>query len=419
MSDWVIDNSPEVKNSSPQSDWVVDSTPMQQQPSQQENLKKSAFMAIPRIGEDLLNGGVNFAKSIPGYLNQSKTEVPGMFNVLRQHPIHAAGQATAGLFDLVNSLSQLPLNVSKYGSDRLHLVPPSVTDAINKYTPDLQKDQAATDKLFGQPKYAGEALIRGLTRNLPAIGAATKVAEAVSPFRIAATSPESMANSIISSHDALENRAAQGFEKVADEVPKRGISTIDMSKNDIDFQNMIDSKYLKKSSKELIQKASTGDYNSLRDLQSDLYSEAKKNSRSSKSVERHKGSDMLEDRQKINQAISDHLKDTGNIDLSNILNNSINDYRTLKQIYYNPKLNRTISRLIDPENREVPKNITSVLSTDSKPMNKLKDYVPDLNDMLSSNLSRKKTISNIKKYGKSGAAVGALGIGGYEGAKHY
>jgi hypothetical protein len=51
-----------------------------------ENLSYSLLAALPRIGEDAIKKGVDFARQIPNYYEASKTEIPAAFSTLRQHP---------------------------------------------------------------------------------------------------------------------------------------------------------------------------------------------------------------------------------------------------------------------------------------------------------------------------------------------
>src|SRR5665213_801471 len=113
MGDWSVvpDNEEDTSASSDsamstsapsQSDWSVvpKETATQQQPLQDESFGTSAKLAIPRIVEDLAHGGMSALKSIPGYYQSAKTEVPGVLSAFENDPKHAGGQALAGLTEL-------------------------------------------------------------------------------------------------------------------------------------------------------------------------------------------------------------------------------------------------------------------------------------------------------------------------------
>jgi hypothetical protein len=413
MSDWEIVGNGAIAQSSPAqsgSDWeIVNNAPSsnQQMPGQ-ESIGKSLIYAIPRIGEDIAKGAYQFAKNIPNYYGSAKTEIPGLINVSYQHPLHTLSQAVAGSQEAINQLAQLPLNISQYGQQRLGLVPQGVVNAISAITP--QDTTQAINQLFGKPQYPGETLVRGIARNIPTIAGATSI---IKP--LLSSTKNAIKNTIIDTHDALENEAAQGFKTVSDEVNKRGISQVSI--NNQLLQGLSDYFPKTKQSAQLINDANTGDYNALRKIQSQLYTKGKQNLGSSLETDRMRGAEMFEKRDDINQAISDHLQNTGNNDLVGILNKARNDYRTLQNIYYNPNMNNAIVNMVNKNYRKIPNNLTNVLQEQSVPMQALRDFHPGLENALSKYQMQQNISSKIKKYALP-VALGAVGAAGYEGAKH-
>lgn len=175
-SGWeIVDKSPNVTSTAPQSIGKYSGWEEVKQPEQavpQESFMQALGNAPGRIYEDVTNAGMNLYNKIPDYYESAKTEVPALVRLLGKTvigrlPPHAAMQALAGINEGINSAAQAPLDISKYGSERLHLLPQSVTNAINYVTPqDTTKD---INNLFGQPVEPGEAILRGLIRNSPNI----------------------------------------------------------------------------------------------------------------------------------------------------------------------------------------------------------------------------------------------------------
>ncbi len=369
----------------------------------QESFSKSIALAPFRMGTDIYNAGYNLLQKIPDYYQTAKKEIPEFINPLKLPSLHAFGQGLAGINEGINTLAQLPLDVAKYGANRLNILPQSVPNIISKITP--EDNTQTINKLFGQPKGPGEELERGIFRNIPTFYGMGELTSLIKPSGFLKTK-NSIAKSILDQHDLLENRASKGFETVSNEVNNRGITQVPISPNSIEKLQ----EYFPKTRtvNSLLDRAKIGDYNSLRKIQSDLYTKAKDNLKSPLESERLRGSEMLEKRDDINQSISNHLKDTGNYDLDNILNNARKDYSTLQRIYYNPKINKSIINMVDTASRKIPKNLTNILQEQSKPMQKLRDFHPGLEENLKKYQITKNALSPLKKYGLP-AALGAFG----------
>lgn len=410
MIDWEIVESDEnlvnnARSSSSEADWEVISPDEQSTSSQSKNFG-SALKQAPGI---ILNDFGNFVNrgisSLPGYYESAKTEIPGFFQTLRSHPGSLAAQGLAGTQELVNTLAQLPLNISKYGSERLNLIPENFTDFLNKITPEDTSN--SINEIFGEPKYPGESLARGIGRNALGLYGLGKIGQVINPKGLL-VSKKGIANSIIKKHDILENRASEGFKKVSDEINKRGISQVPIESKTIDdakdfFPNT-------KQANSLLDKAKSGDYNALRKVQSDLYTKGKNSLKSPLESERLRAEEMFEKRDDINQAISNHLKNMGQDDLNNILDKARSDYRTLQNIYYHPRINKSIVNMVDSETRKIPKNLIKVLKEDSNQMKALRNFHPGLEGNLNSYTLKNNLLSSVKKYGVP-LGLGALGAG--------
>lgn len=214
---------------------------------------------------------------------------------------------------------------------------------------------------------------------------------------------KSLTSNIFNVHDALDNRAAEGFKAVSEGVNQRGITQVPIESS---FIHDLKEYFPKtKQANALLESAASGDYNALRKIQSDLYTNAKSNLKSDLEVERMRAAEMLEKRDEINQAISNHLIDTGNMDLNEILNASRNDYRLLQDIYYNKNMPNALVKMVDSETRKIPNNLLTVLKEESKPMNKFLEFHPGLKESLNRYLS----LEAIKKPLKKSAGITGLG----------
>ena len=158
------------------SDWEIEG----HEPEEDEGVLKSLAYAPFRVAKDVGMGAWHGIQKIPGLYQSAKTEVPGLMDIARNHKAHAAMQALAGSQEAINSLNHIPVGLAQYASQRLHLLPKAVPQFLNKITPDTTE---AINQLFDKPQYAGENLIRGATRNLPALIPAAKAAGTLGKLR--------------------------------------------------------------------------------------------------------------------------------------------------------------------------------------------------------------------------------------------
>ncbi len=185
MSDWelVENNVPNTAQaaSGQNFEWeIVPAEPVSQQPQSNESLGLSALKAPYRIGEDLYRGAMGFIKNIPEYYNAAKTEIPGAFNVIKEHPGRALAQLGAGVTELGHNLLNTPRGIADYAANRLNLFPQEYAHKI-PYQEDISNQ---INQLFGNPEQSGEKLIRGLGRNaLTTLGGA-KTAQVLNPLNI-------------------------------------------------------------------------------------------------------------------------------------------------------------------------------------------------------------------------------------------
>ena len=166
---------PESENIAPRDFLAEDQTP-------QESLPQSLLYAVPRISGDLLQGAKNVYDQIPSYINSARTEIPGAINQYANHPLNALMQELAGSQEGINQIAQAPLNLAKYGNQRLNLVPESAVNFLQKITP--EDTTQAINQLFPQASQPGESLLRGLGRNAANIIGGSEIGAAINPLRL-------------------------------------------------------------------------------------------------------------------------------------------------------------------------------------------------------------------------------------------
>lgn len=217
MSEWEIVQDNQSQSSIPTSDWeMVQSEPLSRQPQTQEGLGAASVKAPFRIGEDILRGGMNFLRNIPGYYEAAKTEVPGVRDVLNQHPLHALKQAGAGLTELGHNLLNLPRGLADYSANRLNLISPETAQRV-PYQRDISNE---INQAFGAPEYPGEALIRGGARNALNLMAGGKIASALNPMNLTA---KSIAKDILKTGEQNKKIYSKRYNDFWKEAEKEGL----------------------------------------------------------------------------------------------------------------------------------------------------------------------------------------------------
>lgn len=307
MSDWELaPSNNESISQGKSSDWEI--VPTQDNPYQPQNesFLESVAYAVPRMITDLGQAGYNAAQALPSYYEKAKTEIPGLINSLQNSAglRGLAKQGFAGINEAINMAAQLPLDISRYGSERLNLTPHAITNALRFITPEDTTE--SINNLFGQPEKPGEALIRGVTRNALPIAGAAKAAKAM---------------------PHLTQRGASKTLKKASQLAKER----NIGKMNIDPELIKDaSQFLPKTSpiRKTLKEAKNGDYNALFRLQSDLGKNATGYAKSLFSAaERSHGRAGLEVRNKLLDAIHENLQSQGHHDISNLLRAGQNQYR--------------------------------------------------------------------------------------------
>lgn len=212
--------------------------------------------------------------------------------------------------------------------------------------------------------------------------------------------PTSIAKVAQNSHDLMKKNAEKIFSGVSRNASERGIDNIPLDKSVIDEAKDFLPKT--RANKKLLDRAETGNYDALRDLQSDLGKRGFKRKSSDLASENDEGEEMLDTREKINEAISNHFRNTGNNDLANELDKGRKLYSNFKDIYYSRP---SLAKMVNEDLRLVPKNVSSIFNENSIPMERFRQAHPEIKN----SLSQLKTLNNLKKLGISTGTAGGIG----------
>jgi len=176
--------------------------------------------------------------------------------------------------------------------------------------------------------------------------------------------PEKTYGKIQEQYGKVKKSLEDVFDFVSDQSKERGISKVGELDEDI-FKNALDYGYKTRSFKTLVEKAKTGDYDSVRRLYSRLGEMGEK---AGKGNDWEKKEMMDEIRQDINSGLSEHFKNTGHKDLSQWLDAAKNGWSQLIKTYHT---NPTIRKLVS-SNQEVPETLKPLMKNRKDIKNVLK-----------------------------------------------
>jgi len=151
-----------------------------------ESLATSIGMAPLRIGKSLGETAINAVNHIPEYYEKGKSELSGLPQTVKEHPVHFTAQMLGGgTSDLLKGIFDTIHGAREYTANTLHLptISTSLAFKIAGLKPTKRFEEALssadnskaisegieklTDKAIGKPKYPGESLARGLVANIP------------------------------------------------------------------------------------------------------------------------------------------------------------------------------------------------------------------------------------------------------------
>lgn len=196
------------------------------QENNSDDLKESFRSALAkspfRVGEDIYRGGMNVLKSLPGYVQSAKSEVPGLIRSLKDHPSSVGKQALAGMAELGQNVFNAPHDIINYLSTRLNLVPQDVNKMIQMGR--MPSDtQDMINQTFGTPQHPGEALARGLTRDMLNIGGIGGIANKLNPMNLTA---KSIAKDVVKTGKKQEVSHNKLYNKIWNEADNSGFNQV-------------------------------------------------------------------------------------------------------------------------------------------------------------------------------------------------
>lgn len=237
---------------------------------------------------------------------------------------------------------------------------------------------------------------------LPLAGKAAVIGGKLGKNYLFGEKPREAASILQNAYKKHHGEAVSMLEDTASEVSKRGVSHIQIEKS---LFKKIKEEVPDKTHafSELLKKAKTGDYDALRELQSDLRIKSEDLGSSGTYAERNLGKLVGELRDNINKSITGHLKKTGNEDLATKLTHGMEKYKQVMKTYHG---NKRISKLVGPD-EEIPDTLYKLLGRDTKYFRELRKAHPELDKSLKVHELQKDISHLYKKASKLGYA-GAL-----------
>lgn len=250
---------------------------------------------------------------------------------------------------------------------------------------------------------AGERLAGGLISGaLPLAGKGLALGGKLGKNYLFGEKPREAADILRNAYKKQHGEAVKSLEDVSSEVSRRGISHVPVEK---DIFKKIKEEVPDKTHafSELVKRARSGDFQALRELQSDLRLKSEDLKGSSTFAERNLGKMVGELRDKINTSITKHLEKSGHEDLATKLRHGMEKYREVMKTYHG---NKRISKLVGPE-EEIPSNLHKLLTKDTRYFRELRKAHPSLDKSLKVHELQQDISSLYKKASKLGY-TGAL-----------
>lgn len=218
--------------------------------------------------------------------------------------------------------------------------------------------------------------------------------------------PKSLVKEVQQGHDVLENVATGMYDFIKNKAKNFNI------KIDENILNKAEELLAKTSKvKKMISSARGGDYNAIHDVQSELGKLGRSGIIHDLPSAQREGQEMLDVRDVINEGIKNNFISQGQNDLAHILEGARNKYRDLIQTYYK---HPGIGKMVEHDQRLVPRNIIHFFSEESEPMNKIIERHPEIQRALELSKAKDDIIKNIK-YAGIGVPVtgGTIAAGKY------
>src|SRR5579863_3226288 len=238
--------------------------------------------------------------------------------------------------------------------------------------------------------------------------AAGKVAESL-PNMIkglfSESTPESLVQAVQKPHDILENAANELYGQVRNTIKKRDIK-IPISEDLLEQAKEYFPKN-ERSYKDLLERAKSGDYEAIHDIQSSLYRKGTKALSSDDLAVENQGEDIIDLRDKINENLTNHLIKEGHVDVAHVLSQGKKLYSQLKKTYFHPNLRKAVGKMVQNDLRIVPENPEKVFQQNSVPMRNFLEQHPEAKKHLENLESKNKAHKALKKLLYTSGGTGA------------
>jgi hypothetical protein len=263
-----------------------------------------------------------------------------------------------------------------------------------------------TDKEIG----AGGALALGGAGNV--VGkAAGKVGEKIPAFLRglgSKSTPEMLVEAVQKPHDVLKNTENELYGQVKSAIKKRNI-TIPVKD---DYLNQVAEVLPKtRASRQLIEKAKSGDYDAVHDLQSHLYKKGSKGLASDDIALENQGEEILELRNKINEDLENHLLKEGHIDIAHVLRQGKKTHKNIMDTYYDKNLRKGIGKMVNQDLRLVPENPEKLFNQNSVPMKRFLEKHPEAAKHTQGIKEKEKALEDLKTLLTRGGIGGGIAAG--------
>jgi hypothetical protein len=188
------------------------------------------------------------------------------------------------------------------------------------------------------------------------------------------STPEALVESVQKPHDTLQSTADELYGQVRQAVKKRGIK---IPVKDEHLNQISEILPKTRASKKLIERAKSGDYEAVHDLQSHLYKKGTKGLASDDIALENQGEEILDLRDKINDDLERHLIKEGHIDVAHVLKQGKKTVSKLKSTYFDKLLPKGIGKMVHGETRLIPENPEKLFAQNSVPMKNFLEKHPE------------------------------------------
>lgn len=217
--------------------------------------------------------------------------------------------------------------------------------------------------------------------------------------------PKEWPYAVQKAHDFLESKAKDIYNFVKGEAQPRGVGNLELDK---DLFNEIKELPISSSKefKDLVSRAEKGDYEALRDLQSEIGSYGSEIKGSSLASERYTGRSILNLRKRFNEDMYKKMEERGAGDLAKMLKEANEHYTNMHEIYHQvPSIKKIVSK---EKGRIIPKNPISALSEESDRIKPFLSAHPEIGEGLKLHANKKEIMKSLKNIGiPVGSSIGS------------